>query len=90
MTPALRRFLVGVAGAALLPASLAAQQPAVITGHVTNASGTPLANAQVTVQQLGIGATSRGDGSYTVLVPAARPRPISRWRTTPCSWVKWW
>ena len=72
MIPALRRFLVGVAGAALLPASLAAQQPAVITGRVTNASGTPLANAQVTVQQLGIGATSRGDGSYTVLVPAAR------------------
>jgi TonB-linked SusC/RagA family outer membrane protein len=72
MIPALRRFLVGVAGAALLPASLAAQQPAVITGRVTNASGTPLANAQVTVQQLGIGAATRGDGSYTVLVPAAR------------------
>jgi TonB-linked SusC/RagA family outer membrane protein len=61
-----------VAAAALLPAGLAAQQPAVITGHVTNASGTPLSGAQVTVQQLGIGATSRGDGSYTVLVPAAR------------------
>jgi TonB-linked SusC/RagA family outer membrane protein len=72
MTQGLRRFLVGVAAAALLPAGLAAQQPAVITGHVTSASGTPLANAQVTVQQLGIGATSRGDGSYTVLVPAAR------------------
>ncbi len=72
MTQGLRRFLVGVAAAALLPAALGAQQPAVLTGHVTSASGTPLANAQVTVQQLGIGATSRGDGSYTVLVPAAR------------------
>ncbi|HEY8106427.1 MAG TPA: TonB-dependent receptor plug domain-containing protein, partial [Gemmatimonadales bacterium] len=57
---------------AVLPVGLAAQQPAVITGHVTNAAGAPLAGAQVTVQQLGIGATSRGDGSYTVLVPAAR------------------
>ncbi len=72
MIPALRRFLVGVAAAALLPAGLAAQQPAVITGRVTNSSGTPLSGAQVTVQQLGIGATTRGDGSYTILVPAAR------------------
>jgi len=72
MIPALRRFLVGVAAAALLPAGLAAQQPAVITGRVTSAAGAPLSGAQVTVQQLGIGATTRGDGSYTVLVPAAR------------------
>jgi TonB-linked SusC/RagA family outer membrane protein len=57
---------------AVLPVSLAAQQPAVITGHVTNAAGAPLSGAQVTVSSLGIGATSRGDGSYTVLVPAAR------------------
>jgi len=63
---------VGVAAAALLPAGLAAQQPAVITGRVTNAAGAPLSNAQVTVQQLGIGSTTRGDGSYTLLVPAAR------------------
>ena len=68
------RCRLGAAAAllAVLPVGLAAQQPSVITGHVTNASGTPLANAQVTVQQLGIGATSRGDGTYTVLVPAAR------------------
>jgi len=61
-----------VAAAALVPAMLAAQQPAVITGRVTNAAGTPLSAAQVTVQQLGIGATTRGDGTYTILVPAAR------------------
>jgi TonB-linked SusC/RagA family outer membrane protein len=57
---------------AVLPVGLAAQQPAVITGHVTNAAGAPLNGAQVTVSSLGIGATSRPDGSYTVLVPAAR------------------
>ncbi len=57
---------------AVLPVSLAAQQPAVITGRVTNSAGAPLAGAQVTVPSLGIGATTRGDGSYTILVPAAR------------------
>jgi len=57
---------------ALLPVSLAAQQPAVITGHVTNASGAPLSGAQVTLPSLGLGATSRPDGSYTILIPAAR------------------
>ena len=57
---------------AVLPVSLAAQQPAVITGRVTNSAGTPLSGAQVTVPSLGIGATARGDGSYTILVPAVR------------------
>ena len=57
---------------AVLPVSLVAQQPAVITGRVTNSAGTPLSGAQVTVPSLGIGATTRGDGSYTILVPAAR------------------
>ena len=66
------RLRVAVALLALLPVSLAAQQPAVITGHVTNAAGAPLPGAQVTLPSLGLGATSRGDGSYTVLVPAAR------------------
>jgi TonB-linked SusC/RagA family outer membrane protein len=66
------RLGAAVALLAVLPLGLAAQQPAVITGHVTNAAGAPLNGAQVTVPQLGIGATARGDGSYTVLVPAAR------------------
>jgi TonB-linked SusC/RagA family outer membrane protein len=58
---------------ALLPAGLAAQQqPATITGRVTSAAGQPLSGAAVSVDQLGLGATSRGDGSYTILVPAAR------------------
>jgi len=57
---------------ALLPVALAAQQPTVITGRVTSTAGTPLSGAQVTVPDLGLGATARGDGSYTVLIPAAR------------------
>ena len=57
---------------ALLPATLIAQQSVLISGHVANASGAPLTGAQVSVPSLGIGAAARGDGSYTVLVPAAR------------------
>lgn len=59
---------------ALLPAGLAAQQTpsTVVTGHVTNSAGRPLAAAQVVIEQLGVGGTSRGDGTYTILVPGAR------------------
>ena len=57
---------------ALVPAGLAAQQPVTLSGRVTSAAGTPLAGAQVTIEQLGAGTTSRGDGSYTILIPAAR------------------
>ncbi|HEU4587854.1 MAG TPA: hypothetical protein VFS11_04360, partial [Gemmatimonadales bacterium] len=58
---------------ALLPAGLAAQQTpsSVVTGHVANSAGKPLAGAQVTIDQLGVGSTSRGDGTYTILVPGA-------------------
>jgi TonB-linked SusC/RagA family outer membrane protein len=57
---------------ALVPAGLAAQQPVTLSGKVTSAAGTPLSGAQVTIEPLGAVATSRGDGSYTILVPAAR------------------
>jgi TonB-linked SusC/RagA family outer membrane protein len=57
---------------ALLPAALAAQQPTVITGRVTSTAGTPLGGAQITAPALGVGTTARGDGTYTVLIPAAR------------------
>ncbi|HLQ21988.1 MAG TPA: carboxypeptidase regulatory-like domain-containing protein, partial [Gemmatimonadales bacterium] len=57
---------------ALVPAALAAQEPVTLSGKVTSAAGTPLSGAQVTIEPLGAAATSRGDGSYTILVPAAR------------------
>ena len=76
---ALRRSLLSAAAGALLPAALMAQESALIAGHVTNASGAPLSGAQVSVPLLGIGAATRGDGSYTISVPAARilPRPVT-------------
>src|SRR6266498_3431631 len=72
MVTALRGFFASAAAVALLPLGLTAQQPAVITGHVTGEGGRPIANASVAITQLGLGANTRDDGSYTILVPAAR------------------
>jgi TonB-linked SusC/RagA family outer membrane protein len=57
---------------ALAPTGLLAQQPATLTGRVTTVAGAPLSGAQVTIEQLGAGATTRGDGTYTILIPAPR------------------
>ena len=49
-----------------------AQQPTTITGHVNRGDGEPLAGATVAIPTLGLGTTSRADGSYGLLVPANR------------------
>jgi TonB-linked SusC/RagA family outer membrane protein len=49
-----------------------AQQPTTITGHVNRDDGSPLGGATVAIPSLGIGTTSRADGSYGLLVPAGR------------------
>ncbi len=72
MVPALRRFFATAAAMTLVPAWVAAQQPAVIAGQVTGDNGRPLAGATVGIAQLGLGATTRDDGRYTILVPANR------------------
>jgi TonB-linked SusC/RagA family outer membrane protein len=72
MVTALRGFFASAAAVALLPLCLTAQQPAVVTGHVTGEGGRPIANASVAIQQLGVGSNTRDDGTYTILVPAAR------------------
>jgi TonB-linked SusC/RagA family outer membrane protein len=72
MVTALRGFFASAAAVALLPLCVAAQQPAVITGHVTGEGGRPVANASVAITQLGLGSNTREDGTYTILVPAAR------------------
>lgn len=72
MVTALRGFFASAAAVALLPLCVAAQQPAVITGHVTGEGGRPVPNASVAITQLGLGSNTREDGTYTILVPAAR------------------
>ncbi|HEX5387572.1 MAG TPA: SusC/RagA family TonB-linked outer membrane protein [Gemmatimonadales bacterium] len=74
MAPALRRFFASLGALLLLPAAglMAQQQAAVITGTVTSDNGRPLANATVSLTQLGLGGSTREDGHYTILVPANR------------------
>jgi TonB-linked SusC/RagA family outer membrane protein len=70
-----RRPLLGawvLAAFALLPGQILAQQPATLTGRVTSEAGQPLSPAAIVIEQLGAGATTRADGSYTILIPGAR------------------
>jgi TonB-linked SusC/RagA family outer membrane protein len=57
---------------ALLPGTLLGQEPAVITGRVTDESARPLTAATIAIPALGLGATTRANGEYTILVPGAR------------------
>lgn len=55
-----------------LAGSASAQGGALITGRVTNEAGNPLANANVFVQALNIGAQTGANGTYSISVPASR------------------
>lgn len=72
------RFLISSSAAALaITASvalpLAGQSQFIVTGTVTNAaSGSPVANAAVTVNSGKRAAVTRGDGTYRVLVDSTR------------------
>ena len=62
-------FLMG-----LLAAIPAFAQDAVITGRVTHEDGPPVANATVSIPELGVTATTDTDGRYTLTVPAGSVR----------------
>jgi hypothetical protein len=68
----LRLACLAVAALTLLPGAMRAQQPVTLTGKVTSEQGTPLASAGVIIEQLGAGAVTRPDGTYTILIPGAR------------------
>ncbi|HEU5260337.1 MAG TPA: SusC/RagA family TonB-linked outer membrane protein [Gemmatimonadales bacterium] len=67
-----RRVLAAAGLVAFLPARAPAQEPVTITGTVTTDAGVPLALVEVSVPSLGVGALTRDDGRYTILVPGAR------------------
>src|SRR3954468_22732080 len=69
---ALLRLVWLAAALGLLPRVTLAQQPVTLTGKVTSDAGQPLASAGVNIEQLGAGAVTRPDGSYTILIPGAR------------------
>ena len=56
---------------AIAPATLLAQE-ATVTGRVTTDDGTPMANASVSIPDLGVGSFTRADGRYSVTIPGAR------------------
>ncbi len=59
-----------IVAAVAVPAS--AQEPTTVTGTVSNEAGAPIPAVQVYIQPLNIGAVTREDGRYTIVVPGAR------------------
>ena len=57
---------------AALPAIAHAQEAATVAGRVTSSAGAPVPAASVFIQDLGVGAQTNAEGSYTFTVPAAR------------------
>lgn len=53
---------------------LAAQQPATVTGRVTNASGGGENGVNVRINALNIGTVTGADGAYRLVIPASRLR----------------
>lgn len=49
----------------------ASAQEAVLSGRVTHEDGAPVANATVSIEELGLSATTGADGGYTIAIPAA-------------------
>ncbi|MFL5384814.1 MAG: SusC/RagA family TonB-linked outer membrane protein [Longimicrobiaceae bacterium] len=68
----LRRLLAALVAVAMVPAWATAQENAVVTGRVTNASGAPEAAVAVRIAELGVGTTTVQDGSYRLVVPGSR------------------
>src|SRR5262245_16876861 len=65
------RVLTLVATLALMPA-VATAQGVTVSGRVTGDQGIALSGANVSIAELGVGATTREDGRYSIAVPGAR------------------
>ena len=67
------RVLAALAALVLAPFAVAsAQQEGLITGKVSSDAGAPINGAQVYVENMNIGTTTKEDGTYRLLIPAAR------------------
>ena len=67
-----RGWLAATAIASLVAARAYAQEPVTITGKVTSDAGLPLGQVEVALPTLGLGALTKDDGAYTLVVPGAR------------------
>lgn len=70
--PHLTRCIAVTAALALLPAWVEAQESVTITGRVTGTLGEPLRDVNVSIFDLGIAVWTAADGTYRLIVPAAR------------------
>jgi TonB-linked SusC/RagA family outer membrane protein len=67
-------LIAPVAALSMLTAPATAQEPATISGRVTNASGAPEAAVLVRIPSLNVGASTTPDGTYRLVVPGTRIR----------------
>lgn len=73
MSSVFRQWIAGAGLAALVPMAAVAQQKAtVVTGRVANEAGVPLAYADVRIPALSAGAITKDNGTYNIVIPAAR------------------
>src|SRR5438067_4535990 len=64
-------LLLAAAVCAARPNWAAAQEPVTLSGRVT-AAGAPVGYAEVIIPSLGLGANTRDDGRYAIVIPSAR------------------
>jgi TonB-linked SusC/RagA family outer membrane protein len=72
MRNSFRRLVLLAAGLVLAPRWVAAQEPVTLSGRVTTETGSPLGYAEVVIPGLGLGAVTRDDGRYAIVIPGAR------------------
>ncbi len=72
MTLSVRHLFATVALVVLVTASARAQEPLTISGSVTSDAGLTLGQVEVAIPTMGLGALSRDDGRYVIVVPGAR------------------
>lgn len=73
MKPA--RWIEAVLVAAAMGSTpLAAQEPATVTGRVTNAAGGTESGVTIRIEALSVGTTTAADGTYRLVIPASRLR----------------
>lgn len=67
------RWLLAIAVAvAVAPVAVTAQQAATITGRVTDQAGNAVGAATVSIKTINVGTQTGADGTYSLVVPAAR------------------
>lgn len=68
----LRLCVIPLLALALSPKTAAAQEPATLTGVVTNQQGAPIASASVFIVGMNFGTLTNAEGRYAFTVPASR------------------